>query len=50
MSRYKAYAEYKDSGVEWLGTIPQHWQYVRLKYAANLVGNKVDSRINFKNV
>lgn len=25
------YAEYKDSGVEWLGEIPAHWQTPRLK-------------------
>ncbi len=25
MSRYKAYAEYKDSGVEWFQNIPSHW-------------------------
>ena len=23
--RYKAYPAYKDSGVEWLGEVPQHW-------------------------
>lgn len=38
MSRYKAYAEYRDSGVEWLGEAPAHWAtipvgrlYVRTK-------------------
>lgn len=25
MAKYKAYPEYKDSGVEWLGEIPKHW-------------------------
>lgn len=25
MAKYKAYAEYRDSGVEWLGTVPKHW-------------------------
>jgi type I restriction enzyme S subunit len=25
MSRYKAYPEYKDSGVEWVGAIPNSW-------------------------
>lgn len=29
MSRYKAYAEYKDSGVEWLGSIPIHWKILQ---------------------
>lgn len=28
--RYKAYPEYKHSGVEWLGEIPSHWQVKRL--------------------
>ena len=27
---------YKDSGVEWLGEIPAHWDVKRLKYAATL--------------
>ncbi len=26
MTKYKAYPEYKDSGVEWLGDIPEHWE------------------------
>lgn len=30
MAKYKAYPEYKDSGVEWLGAIPSHWQLKRL--------------------
>ena len=30
--RYKAYPEYKDSGVEWLGEIPEHWNKKRLKF------------------
>jgi type I restriction enzyme S subunit len=32
--RYKAYAEYKDSGVEWLGVIPTHWIVSRIKFIA----------------
>jgi len=31
MSRYKAYPAYKDSGVEWLGEIPENWVATRLK-------------------
>ncbi|EKN3956727.1 restriction endonuclease subunit S [Yersinia enterocolitica] len=26
MAKYKVYPEYKDSGVEWLGDIPEHWE------------------------
>ncbi len=32
MGKYQAYPEYKDSGVEWLGVIPSHWDMVRFKY------------------
>jgi type I restriction enzyme S subunit len=30
--KYKAYPEYKDSGVEWLGDIPSHWSLTRIKF------------------
>ncbi|MBN8104155.1 restriction endonuclease subunit S [Vibrio vulnificus] len=30
MGKYQAYAEYKDSGVNWLGDIPVHWNINRL--------------------
>ncbi len=29
-------AEMKDSGIEWLGKIPKHWEIKRLKYVANI--------------
>ncbi len=28
-------AKMKDSGIEWLGEIPEHWEVVKLKYLAN---------------
>ncbi|WP_300444716.1 restriction endonuclease subunit S [Zoogloea sp.] len=31
MSRYKAYPEYRDSGVEWLGDIPKNWNVISIK-------------------
>jgi len=34
--RYKAYGEYKDSGVEWLGEIPEGWSLTRMKFAAKI--------------
>jgi type I restriction enzyme, S subunit len=33
-SRFKPYPRYKDSGVEWLGKIPEDWEVRRLKFAA----------------
>ncbi len=34
LNKYKAYPEYKDSGVEWLGEIPYQWKILRHKYVA----------------
>ncbi len=31
VGRFKPYPAYKDSGVEWLGEIPGHWEAKRLK-------------------
>lgn len=45
--RYQPYPEYIDSGVEWLGKIPSHWQIIRLKYLCDIAtGDKdtVDAR------
>ena len=32
MSRYKRYERYKDSGVEWIGEIPEEWDLSKIKY------------------
>ncbi|MBY0499020.1 MAG: restriction endonuclease subunit S [Nitrosomonas sp.] len=37
-SKYQAYPEYKDSGVEWLGETPKHWQLAELKRYAFVKG------------
>lgn len=38
MGKYQAYEKYKDSGVEWLGDIPEHWEAVGLtKYLKSLI-------------
>ncbi|CAI1611239.1 restriction endonuclease subunit S [Serratia marcescens] len=36
MDKYKAYPEYKDSGVEWLGLVPKSWTICRLKNLATI--------------
>ena len=33
----RRYPEYKESGVEWIGEMPRHWNLAMLKYAARLV-------------
>lgn len=35
--KYKAYPEYKDSGVEWLGAVPEHWVIGRYKFCTNRI-------------
>ena len=44
--RYKAYPEYKESGVEWIGSIPSHWTLKKLKYLAPLVSEKATNKTN----
>lgn len=37
MSHYKPYPAYKDSGVEWLGRVPEHWLPTSLSYLAEYI-------------
>lgn len=34
--KWTSYPAYKDSGVEWLGEVPTHWEVKRLKYSASI--------------
>src|SRR5690554_3902100 len=36
----KKYEHYKDSGVEWLGDIPEHWETRRIKYIFNEINER----------
>ena len=36
MSHYKPYPAYRDSGVEWIGQVPEHWKIARIKRHATL--------------
>ena len=40
--RFKPYPAHKDSGVEWLGEIPAHWEVRRLKFVAPARINKLN--------
>jgi type I restriction enzyme S subunit len=42
--RFKPYPAYKDSGVEWLGEIPRHWEVKRLKTVASVQLSNVDKK------
>jgi type I restriction enzyme S subunit len=39
-----AYPAYKDSGVEWLGEVPSHWEVNRLKRACVVFPSNVDKK------
>lgn len=48
------YEKYKDSGVEWIGKIPEHWEVTRLKnlievHYSGVWGNESDESINDRN-
>lgn len=42
----KLYPAYKDSGVEWIGEVPEHWEVKRLKFCMQSRTEK-DSKNNF---
>ena len=37
MNRYKRYERYKDSGVEWIGEIPEEWEVKPIKYLVKTI-------------
>ena len=41
--KYSKYPSYKDSGVEWLGEIPEHWIKSKIKFTSSIFG-----RIGFR--
>ena len=52
--KWQPYPTYKDSGVEWLGAIPEHWEVKRLKYVCCINPSKspisnlsLDTEISF---
>ncbi len=47
MSHYKPYPVYKDSGVEWIGKVPEHWEAIKIARLGSLTkangGSKQDN-------
>ncbi|HEX2188759.1 MAG TPA: hypothetical protein VHG51_07650, partial [Longimicrobiaceae bacterium] len=41
---FPRYPRYKDSGVEWLGEVPEHWEVRRLKQMADTFPSNVDKK------
>ena len=42
----KADASMRDSGIEWLGDVPEHWKVIRLAYSATIENGTTPSREN----
>jgi type I restriction enzyme S subunit len=43
MTNFPRYERYKDSGVEWLGEIPEHWELKKMKFLTQNISEKVHS-------
>ena len=41
MEKYK---NYKDSGIEWIGEIPEHWEVKKLKFLFDIIPSNVDKK------
>lgn len=44
MSHYKPYPEYKESGVAWIGLVPEYWEVKRLRHVADFSNSNVDKK------
>jgi type I restriction enzyme, S subunit len=44
VSHYKPYPEYRDSGVEWIGDVPEHWDVKRLRQVASFANSGIDKK------
>ncbi|QXB85731.1 restriction endonuclease subunit S [Acinetobacter lwoffii] len=49
MAKYEKYAEYQDSGLEWLGSIPSHWEVWKLNHFAPIITCGVAATPEYKN-
>jgi type I restriction enzyme S subunit len=39
MGKYKRYERYKDSGVEWIGEVPEGWRKSKIAWCFNMIGS-----------
>lgn len=37
----KKYESYKDSGIEWIGEVPEHWEIKKLKFVSEIIMGKM---------
>ncbi len=45
--KWPTYPKYKDSGVDWLGEVPEEWEVVPLKRQASLRTEKAEQRLSY---
>ena len=45
----RKYDSYKDSGVEWIGEIPSHWNNKRFSYSFNVQKGKIPKNLSGEN-
>lgn len=44
MEKLEKYSSYKESGVEWLGVIPEHWETQKMKYIGKMFAGLTDKK------
>lgn len=44
MGKLEKYSSYRDSGVEWLGKIPEHWEVQKIKYLGKIFAGLTDKK------
>ena len=42
----KRHTKMKDTGIDWIGKIPEHWELRRLKFSSNIELSSVDRHVN----
>lgn len=46
--QFSQYESYKDSGVEWLEEVPEHWKILKLKYLGEIINGSTPDSSNSK--
>jgi len=49
MSSFERYSAYRDSGIKWLGEIPEHWEVKKLKFIMSQIQTGTTPSTNNKN-
>ena len=47
---YKKYDKYKDSGIEWIGEIPEHWEVSKIKYISEFLNGYAFNSDNYTKI